>query len=391
MKSYFPIILIIVFTLTYLFPRLINLSQNLEFRSDQGIHLIETKEMVDSHHLRLLGPTTSKSFEGRQFFTGGTYYYILAVLGIIFSWSPLSITAAIIVFEFIIYAFFINLFRKNFGYLPALVVALIISFAPYLIFHSYFIWNPHFLIPLSILFLYYRKNPYLSAFIFGLAFSFHYSALFWLIPYLIFRYKYQQLKIKNILLVFLLFIAANSPFIFFEFRHQFYNLKTMLLVFSASPESFEFTAHYFVFPLLIFIIYLLVYLSKKLHFPFYLLLLLLFLLTDKAWDFKKIGWNYPEQIKVSQEISKICPPNYNIAATLSGDTRAYDMRYLLALNRCSPETVDSYPQNKTIFLVAPSSRSPKNETVWELTSFQPFKISTEYNVADGVILYRLDK
>jgi hypothetical protein len=392
MKRFLPFVLIIIFALTYLLPRLLNLSQNLQFRSDQGSHLLEVKQMVDSHQFRLVGPAvTSKTLNGRQFFVGATYYYFLAVLGLIFNWSPLNITLAIIIFEFIIYALFIDYLRRNFGYFSTIIVALIISFSPYLIFHSFFFWNPHFLIPLSILFIIFRKNPYFSAFIWGLALSFHYSAIFWALPYLIFRLKYHQLKIFKLFLAVILFLTANLPFIIFELRHQFYNLKTIILVFTHSSGSFDVTPHYFIFSLLIFLIFFLLYFSQKTHFPVYLLLIAFLFYKDQS-DLNQIkSYKYPIQLKISQEISKNCPQKYNFAATNQGDTRAYDMRYLLTINHCPPDTVDNYPKDQTIFLIAPPSRPPLNETVWEISSFKPFKITSIQRLNDGIILYRLDK
>lgn len=391
MKKYFPFLLIIFFTFTYLFPRLFNLSKNLEFRYDQAFQLTEVKEMVDSRHLRLIGPATSKTIDGRQFFTGATYYYLLAILGLIFAWSPLAISAAIIIIEYLIYILFINFLRQHFGYLVAIFIVLLISFTPYLIFHSFFFWNPHFLIPLSILFIIFRKNLYLSAFIWGLAFSFHFSAILWIFPFIFFNKKYHHLKLWNIVLTILFFLTANLPYIYFEIRHQFYNLKTAFLVFEHSNNSFGITTHYFIFPLLIFLIYFLIFFSKKIHFPLYLVLLSIFFLKDQAYLNRIHGWDYPTQIKITDIIADSCPQTFNIAATLQGDTRAYDLRYLLSQKGCYANAVDNYPQDKTLFVVSHSSSSLENETVWEIKSFVPYKISQQEKINENVTFYRLDK
>lgn len=391
MKKFFPFLLILFFTIIYLSPRLLNLSRNLEFRFDQAYQLTEVKEMFDSRHLRLIGPATSKTIEGRQFFTGVTYYYILAVFGAIFSWSPLAITASIIIIEYLFYTLFINYLRQSFGYSISIFFAILISFTPYLIFHSFFFWNPHFLIPLSIMFIIYRKNPYLSAFIWGLAISFHFSALLWFIPYLIFNKKYYHLKISKILLALTFLLAANLPYIYFELRHNFYNIKTAFLVFSHPSNSFGITTHYFFFSLIIFISYLLICLSHKYNRPIYIILILVFLIQDQAELNRVNGWDYPNQIKISNSIAASCPQNYNVATTIQGDTRAYELRYLLSLRKCNADTVDNYPNNKTLFLVSPSNISPEKDTVWEVNSFKPFKISSQEKVNHNITFYRLDK
>ena len=64
------------------------------------------------------------------------------------------------------------------------------TFSKYFIIHSRFFWNPHFLLPLGILavatldkYVQLNKTKYFFGFgvLWGLAFSFHYSAVFWII------------------------------------------------------------------------------------------------------------------------------------------------------------------------------------------------------------------
>jgi len=103
------------------------------------------------------------------------------------------------------------------------------------------------------------------------------------------------------------------------------------------------------------------------------------------------GWEYQTQQKVSDLISKNCPQNFNVAATMQGDTRFYDLRYLLNKNNCHPDSIDSYPVSKTLFLVAPHNRPPAEETVWEVTSLKPFNITSTIKLNDQLDLHRLDR
>ncbi|MBU1117728.1 hypothetical protein KKD37_02070 [Patescibacteria group bacterium] len=391
MKKYLPIFFSIIFVFIYLFPRLKNITENIQFRYDQGFQLIEVKEMVDSRQPKFIGPSSSISVNGRQFFTGAIYYYVLAILGSFLSWSPLSITIALIIIELFFYLVFVNFLYKHYGHFTAIISSILISFSPYLIYHSFFFWNPHFLIPLSIIFLVFRKNPYISAFAWGLAFSFHYSAIFWLLPYLYFRVKNKQLNLKTIIFSVVLFLIANFPFLIFELRHQFYNLKTIFLVLTSSSNSFQTTPHYFIFSLLIFTIYFFIKISQKINFPVYLLLLFFLFFKESAVTKQALELSYPEQNEIAKQIASTCPESYNIAVTNQGDTRAYNLRYLLSQRHCLPMDVESYPQAKTLFLVASSNSSPENETVWEVSTFKPFKIAQQQIINDNVIFYRLEK
>jgi len=148
----FFIIGLILISFLYLFVRLYHLNNLIGFRLDQGIHLLETKNMFDSKKISLVGPmVTSKSFMGRNFFIGANYYYVLGIIGLISNWSPLTVTILFILIEFVFYLFFIFFLKKKFNPFWALLTFPFLSLSPYLIIHSRFFWNPHLLIPLSIL------------------------------------------------------------------------------------------------------------------------------------------------------------------------------------------------------------------------------------------------
>jgi hypothetical protein len=402
MKRNLFIIFLLVIGSLYLYFRLWNLDQNLEFTYDQGLHLLESFQMVQSRHLRLLGPAvTSITYQNRQFFIGPYYYYLLALLGIITRWNPLSITQVIIILDLIFFlAFIIFLFIK-FGFLPAVVSAVTISFSGYLIYHQRFFWNPHFLLPLSYIEIYfydrYLQNKkiidlYLCCLIFGVAFSFHYTALFWIIflIYPIFK-NIHSLKLPHFLVMILMFVVGNLPFFISESRHSFYNLRTILLALFVNDRSSGLTSHYFIFPLLVFVIYFLIIISRKLNFPFYLIIFLfLFFKPQPSLDIVA-GWQYPQMQQVKNIILQNCPVSYNIASTMTGDTRAYNLRFLLTTTSCPPLSEISYPDAATVYLVAPPSRPPQTENVWEISSFRPFTVKSMVKLNNQVNLYRLDK
>lgn len=392
-RIFFNSILIISLAFLYLFPRLQDISQNLNFRHDQGLHLLETYQMFKSGQIRFIGPAvSSKTFEGRQFFIGPNYYYTLAILGIISAWSPLIIIINIILIELFFYFLFYFFIKKFFGFLPAILIFISICFSPYLIYHSSFFWNPHFLIPLSILFLIFNKNIYLSSFLFGLAFSFHYSAIFWIIPLILIFKINKKINFKNILISIFYFFLANLPFYLFEIKNSFYNLKTMFLVFSNSKNSTDLTSHYFIFPLIIFIIFTSLYFSKKYQKPFYLLIFLFILFFKSDYlDNKNKDWTYLDQINTSKVIlEKKCLDNYNIASTIQGDTRFYDLRYLLTINNCSPSGVENYPNNQYLYLIS-NKDNPYQETVWEIDVFKPFELKEKIKINPNINLFLIER
>src|SRR5574344_1586680 len=115
-KKVIFIIGMVVISCLYLFIRLYRLNELIGFRLDQGIHLLETKQMFDSKKISLVGPmVTSKSFMGRNFFIGANYYYVLGMVGLISQWNPLKITIIFILLELGFYLFFIGFLKRKFN------------------------------------------------------------------------------------------------------------------------------------------------------------------------------------------------------------------------------------------------------------------------------------
>ena len=406
-KIFFVFLILISFV--YLFLRFYHLDTLLDFRFDQGFFLLDSKSTIESPTIRLLGPPTSKIFEGRQFFVGSNYYYLLGIVGQISQWDPLLITSFFIIFEFIFYLIFIFFLRQRFNPFCAFLVFFTIAISPYLVGHSRFFWNPHMLIPLSVItlisfdkFVQNKKYIYLliASLCWGFAFACHYSAIFWAIFFIYFLIKSRLfLNLKSYIIILFGVFVGNLPFFIFEIRHNFYNLKTFIYVYTHSSQGGELTSHYFVFPLLIFTIFLLLFFLKKLPKSNIYLFLILSLITTIQFKIypsypslgKIDGWSYSDQEKVANIISKNCPNNFNVAATMQGDTRAYDLRLLLTTKNCLPNQVENYPNSKKIFLIAKNDHTPETETVWEIDSYKPFKITQKIPLNDKLNFYELTK
>jgi hypothetical protein len=271
--------------------------------------------------------------------------------------------------------------------------------------HSRFFWNPHLLIPLSILAIYFLDKfsktlvssyLFLASIFWGLAFSCHYGAIFWLPVFIYFLIKSQLfINLKIIVIILLGIFLGDLPFFIFELRHQFYNLQTFIFVYTNSPDSSGLTSHYLVFPLLIFTVYGLlftVYKTKLIFLILFLVSIYQFYLYPSYPSFGAVSnWNYPDQQSVANIISQNCPQNFNIATSMQGDTRAYDLRLLLVRRGCIPDGVEDYPKSQTLFLVAPVTRPPADETVWEVTSHRPFAVTSTTKINDHLVLHRLDR
>lgn len=410
MKKYFYTIFLFLISFIYFYLRFNHLSENFVFRPDQGLHLLESYEMVQNHKIRLLGPyVSSKSYDNRNFFIGPYYYYALATLGIMTNWNPLGMTLLYGVIEFCFIILFIFWLKKKFNPPISLIIFTFLALFPYLISHSRFYWNPHFLLPLGVLEIYFldkyivskkKFSLFLSAFIWGFAFSFHYAAILWGIVYLYIFIKNKLFsRFYSYPLAIFGFIFGDILFFISEFKHNFYNFRTIIFVYSNAKENSQLFGHYFIYPFIIFILFLIAYflhkywLNIKLRLLFIIILLSLAIFIPPVDELSSIsGWRFPDQ-KLAQKLilGETCPINYNLASTMSGDTQSFDLRSLLTISHCPPNSIEAYPQSQTIFLIAPPSRPPETEKVWEIDSFHPFTVSEQKKINDHLIFYRLDK
>ena len=411
-KKIFFIIGLIILVVIYLFLRLNKFEEKTTYHLDQGLHLLESWGMVTNRDIQLIGPmVSSKTFMDRGFFIGPQYYYVLAFLGIITRWNPIAIDLILLFTELGFILYFIDWIRKKFGNLEALMIFGLLAFSRYFIIHSRFFWNPHFLLPLGIMavlmldkYIQTNKIKHILSFgfLWGLAFGFHYSAIFWVIPLLVVLIKNKKIWNKNIFIYLPIgFILGNLPWFVFELRNNFYNVKTVLWVMRQSSGGGKLEPHYFIYPLIAFGLYGVAWLTNKIKEN--KLVVILILILTISWIQTKIindliplghpvGWNYLTQKEVIKKIlNNGCPNNFNIASTVSGDTRSYDLRFLLTARSCFPMKVDEYPNADKLFLVAPIDRPPETETVWEVNSFREFKINRQEKITEKIVFWELIK
>jgi hypothetical protein len=106
------------------------------------------------------------------------------------------------------------------------------------------------------------------------------------------------------------------------------------------------------------------------------------------------GWSLRKINKAADFIdmdSKI-HDNFNVASLLDGDTRTYPLRYTLLIRNLKPGDVNEYLQNNHLYLLANNDdQKILSSTLYEIISFNPYKIGLKKDMGDGIYLYRLDK
>lgn len=413
----FFLILIVLFWIS----RLWNFERLLTFHSDQGIFFSETWKMVQERKISLIGlKVTTKEVLGRAFYTGPFFYYLLATLGVLINWNPRMITFLFIFIWFLAGLGIFYLTKKICGLLAGITAFGIFATCPYFVFFSRIIWNTALVPLVSVLFftsLYQiKKNKlavwwFLAGLFLGLGLNLSHSTLIWF-PFLGFfafwQFKNKILKAKYLGMILAGFILGELPVLIFELRHQFYNTKTFIFFIKYGILEGRIkgavTDYHFIFALfpLFFLLWgkTIQLVEKKFNFSkaFILSVVLILALTltinwNQEWGTgMPKGWSLSKVEKVAKIICHdIGNQDFEIAETIDGDTRAYDLRFFLSFFGCPPLGVEDYQQADNLFLVTTQKRLPEKETVWEVKSLSPFKTIFKKDLGDELILFKLSR
>ena len=373
--------------------------------------------MLESGKLRIIGPIVkSQVVDGRGFFTGPFLYYFLALLGIATNWNVYIMTG---VFSSLWILAFVAVFiwlKRRFDGLTAMFVYVLLSFFPLFLPQSRSIWNPH-LIPifgiLSVWCLDRRKENIiyylLTGLFFGLGLNVHFSAVLWIPAYLFigfYEITKKQFRFWAWTLFSLGVIAGELPYIIFEFRHNFYNIRTFIFQLQSGGliETSRFgSSYYYLYPLLPYAAFFLGYIiNKLLHLKRRLLVtvtvyllsayfLILSFGTLGQTPIYPLGLSMSEQKKIVNMIIQDNQTKFEVAETVSGDTQSTEIRWWLRVAGIKVMNVSEYDNALILYLIAPESRPPEVEDVWEVRAFRPFIVDLKKDLGNNIFLYKLKR
>lgn len=222
--------------------RLVGAYQNLDFGHDQDLESWFVRDIIENHHLRLIGQETST----QGVFIGAIYYYLLVPFYLLFNMSPVGgIALATVLGVFGIWSFykvFTELFGKKAGLLAALFYA--VSFVT--------VYNDRQVVPTTPVFtwtVWYFYSLYLilkgkqdKGFILtGILVSiiWHMNvSLVLLLPLTLVAFLLSQKKdFSSILKGFFTFLITSIPFFLFELRHNFSQLRYVYVSFTTDQGT----------------------------------------------------------------------------------------------------------------------------------------------------------
>lgn len=238
------IFLLLIFLFCYFRLKPIFL-QTVPFTYDQGRDFIKVQEIVRDLNPTLIGPTTGIS----GLFHGAWWYYFLAIPYLIFSGLPIGFSIFIFIVSFLQLIFFSYFLKKEFGWLPALIFALLVTGSPYFIMMSFFVINGVLGFPFILLFFYFvylllktEGKKYFFWLFLSIGFIFESelpNGLFTVIAFLIVLLTFKKIKLlfskvgfKN---AFFGLLIPLTPRLLFEVIKGFPQSKT-IIKFLFNPE-----------------------------------------------------------------------------------------------------------------------------------------------------------
>lgn len=385
-------ILFLLIIFVYFFLRLFNLENNVNFSDDQGKILLSVLDIWTNKKPVLIGPPTSFSFEGRYFYHGPITYYVLLPAMVLGNWNVLFGSYIVILVNFIALILIYLATKKIFGMTSGLIAASLFAVFPDAVYYTKFIWNPNFLPVVSSIILALivglgkfglKLRMFLTGLFFGIGLQFHYQFILVILPVTIYLMFKNKEKLRTLSYIILGFAVGYSPVILFELRNSFYNTQTILFLIrnkvfmsESQPPSYYFLS---LAPFIFFYLASIAFWIKGRVQPFTTVVAIFIILgstfSSTLMLFNNRGmpknWRYTDAEKVAKIISNENLNNYNVANLLSGDTRAYSLRYLLRISNSNPLGEMDYPNANNLFVLSYlDDKNTQNNSVWEISSFK---------------------
>jgi hypothetical protein len=409
-------LLLIAIFLIAIFIRFYNFPNRVGFSSEQARSLIVSSEYLNTPSFLGQDYFIGHDSNGHVLFAGAFFNYLLVpVILITKDVVPITILFAIlnIATGFAVYYVAKKIFNEAVG----IASAAIFLFSNYMIYHSLFIWiyNPLPLIGiLTVYFIYlYSKKQkiryiltlgFLSGI--GITLQYLYAPIAAIVMCLV-VWKSKN-KLQAILYFILTGILPNLPMLIFDLRHNFYNSSTIIQMFldalaGKGNAKTDYFVYYHFFPFWpIFAIaggwmFMKIYNVNK-----FLGIILISLYIYLNLVSPKINFNHPTSTpgnlyvtdidEVSKRIALDAKGQFNVVEVLDFDKQAYMLRYFIEYKYGNkPMSVESYPNAKILYVLAPKNYNFAQSGVWEIYSGGPSKVELFYSLNDSYGVYKLTR
>lgn len=388
--------------------RFYNFSNRINFSAEEGIALSVSSGYLKQFSFLGVPNVQRATATGHTLFAGAEFYYTLVPLILLFKGNPLPITAFFTFLNVFTGAVLFFVVKRFWKLKVAFLTLFLFLFNSYMINHSLYIWNLHYL-PLigvlSILFLMQKsslKRTFWLGLLSGIGFNLEFFYLF--TAGLVFLILFVQTNKK--ILTFLVFSlsAAIGTFsiLAFDLRHNGYHMWTLWNYFIDTlhkPGQNKITFYHFLqfWPLLALAGGLILSRFKTWLVTIILVGYILYNLTNAEVDFDYSvdmpkGLVYADMDKAAQLIASQATQPYNIVFYPDQDFRAHAIRYLLTdIYHSYPEGIETYQSVNELYVVADRGQVFGNGDAWEVEVFGPVATEKITDLGKNSALFKLTK
>jgi hypothetical protein len=198
-------------------------------------------------------------------------------------------------------------------------------------------------------------------------------------------------------------IVGNLPMVIFDLRNDWYYTRVLIQYAIDQYQHRTHTLDLFHFlPLWGIGAFLIAYTINRFIKPFILILLILlvyvYLNINSSWVnlSKPVGMpldlTYQDYVNTLGLISLNPDSRINVATLWDFDTRAHPLRYLVEHRQKLPvQGVDQYKDLDAFYVLAPNDLDINSHSVYELNSYQPFKVTSIKPITPLINFYKLSK
>ena len=350
-------------------------------------------------------------YDGRDLYQGSLTYYFELIFLLLTKFDPVNATYLFMcVGVLMVIPLFYGvkmLINKSAGFAAAIIYIL----TPLYINYTRSLWNPCFQFVWTPLLIFLiglhnqSKKNFILLFIGitgGLCLLFHYQYIVILAGVIVYYFFVNKQSWKGISLLLGGMGIGFSPMILFELRNNFYNIRTAIFFVqkfseqnNASPREII-NVHYFVsislVALPIVLWYVRNYLTKRVLFLLYFILMLIALYTYGPRPQQAAGmapeWNVRMEEKAYGYIRTSGVKDFNVV-NLGYDTVATVQKFFLKRDGISID-FENYYTNNHLFVITDKKDFMKTDT-YEISTFKPSKLVKTWKINDRYSLYLMKR
>ena len=408
-------LLVVVFVVAVL-VRFYNFNQRMVYGPEQAISLISAAENLKTPSLLGIPYLLRQTSSGFNLFTSPLFGYTLIPMILLLNYNVIGITAIFTLINLLTGLALYFVVKKIFGKESAIFSSILFLFSDYMIYHSLFIWTSNYMPLVSVatiylIYKYLKKSDkkilwiFLLGLVSGIGFGLQYIYLFGIVFLIILIVWKSKQKLLGLAVFIFGLLVGESPTVIFDLKHNFYHVKTLFAYFLDTlqhPGQSQISYYHFLILWPIVAIFLGVLLSKL--FKKYRILTIFILvayvclnLISPRSSFNKSYGMPPnltatDALKAASIINGDFPKNFNVSVLMNFDNRGYVLRYPLEfIYKKNVLGVEDYPNAGSIYVLAKKDYDFSKPDIWEIQSYQPYKVSLISSVNIEYAVYKLTR